>query len=102
MENNYINIIIENKYLQTEKDLIPLLFGDEDYLVLPEKTDMYDILLYFDIFNSKGIARRNWKKTGQKIVQGYSEYKKIGKYNKEIYIWYPIDTSYIKRMDKMN
>jgi hypothetical protein len=77
------------------------LFGDEliDYYNYPEignKYDMYDILVLFKIFSSKSEARKNWERTGKEIPPGYNEFKNIGKQKKALYIWNPIDISWME------
>ena len=85
------NFVIKNENYETEKDLIPRLFDNEDYKLL-ENVDMYDILKIAGIFSSKGEARKNWKRTKQEIPKGYSEFRDIGKLHNQIFIFNPIKT----------
>lgn len=88
--NNQFNIIINNEHLVPNKDLIKPLFGDEDTVIIPN-VDMFDILTACEIFKSKGQARKNWKKTGQDVPPGFTDITGIGKLNKRLTIWNPIE-----------
>lgn len=79
-----LNIIIKNdKYLESDKHLF---FGDEDVTFL-DKPDIYEALVLLEVFKSRSEARRNWNRGEMPL--GYSEFKKIGKLNKELYILNP-------------
>lgn len=91
------NIVIANKYFKNNIDLLPLLFDNEQYALLDpfhlkdnRPIDMYDILVYCHFFQSKSDARKNWKKTEQKIPDGFTDIQKIGKAKRRLTIWNPI------------
>jgi len=56
-----------------------LFFGDEDVTLLPNDTDMFDLLVRIGIFKSKTQARKNWTKTGRDIPDGFFDLQKISK-----------------------
>ena len=82
------NVVIKNENLEKNKDLIPLIFGDED-IILIEGKDMFDILVMCNLFQSKGQARKNWTKTGKEIPQGFNDFEKLGKLNHRLTIFNP-------------
>lgn len=57
--------------------------------ILPQTTDMYDLLVKLQVFSSKSQARKNWKKTGPEIPWGWSAFEQIGKLNHALYILKP-------------
>ena len=77
-----LNIIIGNPILLLNQDLIHHLFKNEEYRLIPEDCDMYDLLVLLGIFPSKSEARKNWTRTGKEISSGYNEFKNIGKQKK--------------------
>jgi hypothetical protein len=89
---NEFNFIVKNDNFENEKDLIPLLFGNEYYTILYKDADIFDILVSLNIFNSKSQARKNWNRADKMIPDGYSELLKIGKKNLSIFIFNPIRT----------
>jgi hypothetical protein len=86
-----LNIVIVNKFYETEKDLIPLIFDDEHYSLF-ENEDMYSALIALGVFSSRSEARKNWTKTGKEFEEGYNEYKGLGKLKKGLFIFNPVDT----------
>lgn len=90
MNENELNIVINNKFNESEKDLIPILFNNEKVLEVDENFTIYDALILLNIFKSKSQARKNWNKGI--IEKGYQEFTQIGKLNKGIFIWNPINT----------
>jgi hypothetical protein len=88
------NFVINNEFYEQEKDLIPYLFGDEPY-ELVSRVDMYDLLVRGGYFKSKGDARKNWTRTGRDIPNGYTEYRDIGKFHNQLFIFNPINTNEI-------
>jgi hypothetical protein len=88
-----LNLIIANKNLKSNLDLIKHLFPeDQDVFIIPsnEDWDMYDCLVKLKAFPSKSEARKNWTRTGKEILPGYNEFKNIGKQKKALYIWNPV------------
>ena len=83
------NIIIRNDNLEKNKDLIPLLFDNEDILYERNHLDMYDILVNCKLFTSKSNARKNWNRTGKEIPEGFTDLINIGKLNHRLTIWNP-------------
>lgn len=87
------NFVIRNEYYEQEKDLIYGMFrrGIDEITYIDYPRDMYDLLVNAGIFTSRSKARSQWD--GDKdIPKGYSEFKKLGKYKKGIFIFNPIDT----------
>ena len=89
------NYVVDNKYLERNRDLLKYLFSDFDN-VLEEITyidttyDMYDILVNAGLFTSKGDAKKNWKRSGQEIPLGFSDFRDIGKLNNRLTIYNPM------------
>lgn len=85
------NIIIDNGNVLAGDDL--LLFGkmnansvEETIHHFPKETTFADLMVHFQIFPSKGQARKNgWV---QPIPEGWSEYS-IGKLKTRLWIWNP-------------
>jgi hypothetical protein len=90
---NELNVVIINQNYEHERDLVPLIFGEDIITYFQDDADMFDLLVYLNIFKSKAEARRNWKRTGGNIPFGYTEFKKIGKFSKSLYIFNPIKTN---------
>lgn len=63
---------------------------DEHIYDLNVNEDMFDILVRAQCFKSKGEARRNWKRTGKEVPQGFSDFTGIGKFRTRITIWIPV------------
>jgi len=83
-----VNIVIRNENYKQEKDLIPLLFDDEPYVV-KDNVDMRDLLVEYDFFRSKSEAYKNgWK---DEIPKGFSLFT-IGKLRRVLTIFNPIKT----------
>ena len=91
MQDHEINIIVKNEFFEDNKDLIPLLFDEEPLIFVSPETDMFTILKDHVFFKSKSDARRNWKKTDQEIPLGFTDLTKIGKLNRRLTIWNPIE-----------
>lgn len=58
-----------------------------DEITIIEPADMFTILTELGIFESKSQARKNWKKSGQDIPNGWSEFN-FSK-ARTLYIWNP-------------
>lgn len=72
-------------------DLISTLFNDEDIQSITNTSlDMFDILVMTGLFRSKSEARKNWKRTGKNIPEGFTDIKNIGKLHHRLTIWNPI------------
>ena len=91
------NFIIENKNLEPNDDLIEGLFNQSlfnpneiDIIMFRENVDMFDLLVEVGLFRSKGEARKNWKRTGKDIPEGFTDITNIGKLHKRLTIWNPI------------
>lgn len=85
-----INLVVLNKNLAGNEDLIFRLYdGEEDIEYISEDLDMYDVLVKFNLFSSRSDAKRTWKRSGQKIPEGFSDFPRIGKYKVNLYIWNP-------------
>jgi len=90
-----INIVVENEHLEGNRDLLMTLFAQWTDKKLPEITfvspdmDMYDILVLVDLFQSKGEAKKNWKRTGQSVPEGFSDFERVGKRKNRLTIWNP-------------
>ncbi len=90
------NFIITNEHFKSGDDV--LFFGNDEKIIFIEcpiwnKTgdrpiDIYDLLVYAGLFPSKGIARKNWNRSG--IPLGFEQFKNIGKLKKSITILNPI------------
>lgn len=86
-----VNIIIDNENVLPGDDV--MLFGklgsssvDEKVHVLPSTTSFADIMVMFNIFSSKGQAKKNgWDKP---IPFGWSEWT-VGKLKHTLWIWNP-------------
>jgi hypothetical protein len=91
MINQEINIVIINEFLEGNEDLIYLLFGTEEIQYISGTMDMYDILVKFDLFSSKGNAKKNWTKSKQDVPDGFNIFNRIGKYRIDLYIWKPTE-----------
>ena len=97
------NFVVWNKKLQKNQDLIPLLFGKQinkknepriletdRIMFVDEKYDMYDILLLAGLFKTRSHAKRDWKRTGKEVPDGFSDFTRIGKKLGKLTIWKPI------------
>lgn len=90
LDNRDINIVIQNAELEGNEDLIPLLFGiDVPIEYIPADFDIYDILVKYGLFKSKGDAKKNWKKSSQEIPEGLNSFERLGKLRLNLHIWKP-------------
>lgn len=90
------NFIIKNEHFKSGDEF--LFFGNDEKIIFIEcpilnKTgdrpiDIFDLLVFAKFFPSKGVARKNWHR--QSILQGFEEFKNIGKFSKSMTIFYPI------------
>lgn len=89
------NFVIDNENLKPNDDLIKGLFdlkSDDSMRIVPMELDfdMFDILVEIGLFRSKSEARKNWKRTGKNIPEGFTDIKNIGKLHHRLTIWNPI------------
>ena len=84
------NFIIVNENFESNKDLVDLLFSDEDIQTLSTNADMFDILVLTGLFRSKSEARKNWNRTGKDIPDGFTDIERIGKLKHRLTIWKPM------------
>jgi hypothetical protein len=91
-----MNVIVKNASYEKNKDLLPVLFGDnkgiisEPILEVGEQDDMYDILVKTGVYKSKTQARRAWVLTGKEVNPGFHDYQDIGRLRHRITLWNPI------------
>ena len=92
MSDREFPIVVNTEELWQTKinELSKIIFEGEDFILVPNSYTMLDILFKCGIFQSKGQARKNWKKTGTEIPNGFTDLEGIGKLNKRITIWKPI------------
>jgi len=88
------NFVIDNENFDNNKDLIESLFeleSDEMLRMIPVELDfdMFDILVEAGLFRSKSDARKNWKRTGKDVPEGFTDIKDIGKLHNRLTIWNP-------------
>lgn len=89
------NFLVKSKKWYSRKkskyypDLLSKLL-DEPIVYLSSRSDMYDVLVHAKCFSSKSQARKEWKRTGKEIPDGFTDLLKIGKLNTRITIWKPI------------
>ena len=88
IQPNEFNFIIDSGHVQSQDR--KMVFDNEPINEMRNDTDMFDLLVTCNVFPSKSIARKCWKKTGRKIPDGFSDFTKIGKMWKRITIWNPI------------
>lgn len=88
MKNQEVNIIITTDHLEDGDQR--LFFGDEAVVFMDTSTTMFDILTQFGFFQSKSEARKNWKRTGQEIPDGFTDIENIGKMNRRLTILKPM------------
>jgi hypothetical protein len=82
---NHLNVIVDNgSILPSDKEI---LFEEEDVIVVPPDTTMFDLLVMLGSFPSKSQARKNWKAGGE-IPIGWSEFF-VGKKKRHLCIWNP-------------
>jgi len=86
-EPNEWNFIVVNGHNEMGDAI--LFFDGEDINFITPKTSMLDILVALGIFKSKGQARKNWKRTGVTVPDGFTDLKKVGKLNKRITLFNP-------------
>ena len=89
---DFLNVIVDNgNVFENDKELV---FGDDDVIVVPTTTTIFDLLVMIEAFSSKSQARKNW--TGPAIIpDGFSEFK-IGKLKRHLCIWNP------KKMEQLD
>ena len=84
------NFVIDNENFEKNEDLVELLFNDDlNVEILPNDWDMFDILVETGLFRSKSEARKNWKRTGKDIPEGFTDLENLGKLNHRITIFNP-------------
>jgi hypothetical protein len=85
------NVVIDNEHLEDNKDLLPILFGENTSLSTFEANDdMFTVLVDFGLFSSRSEAKKNWVRTGRDIPEGWSAFEGIGKKKHNLYIFKPI------------
>ncbi len=84
------NLVIENEQFESNEDLLFDLFDGEDVQLISVEFDMFDILVETELFCSKSEARKNWKRTGKDIPEGFTDIKNIGKLHHRLTIWNPM------------
>ena len=82
--SNFVNIVISDS--EEWQDLE--LFGEEPVIVLPNDSDMYDVLVAGGFFKSKGDAKKNWQRTGRDIELGFNSWV-IGRVPKALFVFKP-------------
>ena len=85
------NFVIDNENF--DEHLLEAIFESEDVQFISAENDMFDILVMCDLFRSKSEARKNWKRTGKDIPEGFTDIKNIGKLHHRLTIWNPIGGS---------
>ena len=93
VDKNYIVINGNNQERDAELffhgfDDIPA-YPDDDVTYIAGEATMWDILFHAGLFPSKGQARKNWKRTGEAIPEGFSHFIHLGKAHSEIAILNP-------------
>jgi len=86
------NFVIDNENFLDNEDLIESLFGlneTETVQIVPSTFDVFDMLVDAGLFRSKSEARKNWKRTGKDVPEGFTDIKDIGKLHKRLTIWNP-------------
>ena len=93
---NEFNFIIVNEHFRSGDDV--LFFGNDEKVIFIEcpmwhetgdrPIDIYDLLVFANIFPSKGIARKNWHRSG--IPLGFEQFKNIGKLKRLITVLLPM------------
>lgn len=61
----------------------------EPYSLVKEDFSILDLLVAINIFSSKSQARKNWKGPVE-IPSGYTEFKSLGKFKRNLYVLKPI------------
>lgn len=92
-----LNVLVDNGFLLSTD--YKLFYGDPSQQEIGERTitikdgeaDMYDLLVMLEVFPSKAQARKNWKRSGQEIPYGYSDFEKIGKLSNRLTIFKPME-----------
>lgn len=82
------NIVIVNEHHAKLHDLTAALFGAETVNLHPSTDTMFDILVRYGAFSSKGQARKNWKQTGMEVPPGFNHFR-VGR--KQLWIWSPVE-----------
>ena len=87
------NFVIKNEHWDQRME--DLLFqaaeGPKDPITyIQDDTDMFNLLVTMGVFTSRGECRRNWKKTAQRIPDGFTFLQKLGKKNVQFAVWRPI------------
>jgi len=82
-----VNLVVNNgNVFGDESDLF---FGGESISFISPNVDMWEILVRTSIFPSRSQARKNWKHSGEKIPDGFSDFEHIGKLHHRITILNP-------------
>ena len=89
-----IHFFIDNENAGENEDLIPILFGKHALVLAePATSDMWTLLWKAHLFTSKSEAKKNWKRTGRDIPEGFSMFERIGKMNTNLYIFNPVKST---------
>ena len=86
------NFVITNENLEDNfptDNLIETLFDGESFIPVTTGADMFDILVMAGLFRSKSEARKNWKRTGKDVPEGFTDIERIGKLKHRLTIWNP-------------
>jgi hypothetical protein len=86
------NFVIDNENFLDNEDLIESLFDlneTETVQIVPSTFDVFDMLVDAGLFRSKSEARKNWKRTGKDVPEGFTDIKDIGKLHNRLTIWNP-------------
>jgi len=86
------NFVMDNENFLDNEDLIESLFDldeTETVQIVPSTFDVFDMLVDAGLFRSKSEARKNWKRTGKDVPEGFTDIKNIGKLHNRLTIWNP-------------
>ena len=86
------NFVMDNENFLDNEDLIESLFDldeTETVQIVPSTFDVFDMLVDVGLFRSKSEARKNWKRTGKDVPEGFTDIKNIGKLHNRLTIWNP-------------
>jgi hypothetical protein len=78
------NYVVVNEHFK--RNDAEVFFPGERVIYIAGAFTMWDILHHAGLFGSKGQARKNWKRTGAEIPEGFSHFDHIGKRNSELAI----------------
>jgi len=87
--SDFKNVVILDDFSHIEVDLINQLFNNEEFILMPRNSDMFDVLCACGCFKSKTNARQNWTKTDKEIEFGFSSFI-IGRKNFSLTIFKPV------------